>query len=139
MVVNEVFTRAFPTTSLSDNSAKNELGPDAFLKLLITELRFQDPLNPMNDREFMTQLAQLSSLEATQNLQLSSQALGLMQSAAFVGKKVEIIDPDGQIIVGVVDEVQFENSAPVLVVEGQRVGLENVLRVINNSPAEPGV
>ena len=139
MVVNEVFTRAFPTTSLSDGSAKNELGRDAFLKLLITELRFQDPLNPMNDREFMTQLAQLSSLEATQNLQLSSQALGLMQSAAFVGKKVEIGGRDGEITVGVVDEVQFENSAPVLVVEGQRVGLENVLRVINSSPTESGV
>jgi len=138
MVVNEVFTRAFPTTSISDESHKNELGPDAFLKLLITELRFQDPLNPMNDREFMTQLAQLSSLEATQNLQMSSQALGLMQSAAFVGKTVEIIGRDGDIIIGVVDEVQFENSTPVLVVGGERVGLESVFRVINSSPAEPG-
>jgi len=138
MVVNEVFTRAFPTTSLSDTIPQNELDSDAFLKLLITELRFQDPLNPMNDREFMTQLAQLSSLEATQNLQLSSQALGLMQSAAFVGKTVEIIGSEGDIKIGVVDEVQFENSAPVLVVAGERVGLGNVLRVINSSPAEPG-
>jgi len=138
MVVNEVFTRAFPTTSISETTAQNELDSDAFLKLLITELRFQDPLNPMNDREFMTQLAQLSSLEATQNLQLSSQALGLMQSAAFVGKTVEIIGHDGEITVGVVDEVQFENSAPMLVVAGERVGLESVLRVINSSPAESG-
>ena len=138
MVVSEVFTRAFPTTSLSDESARNELGPDVFLKLLITELQYQDPLSPMDNAQFMTQLAQLSSLEATQNLQMSSQALGLMQSAAFVGKTVEIIGHDGEIIIGVVDEVQFENSAPVLVVEGERVGLESVLRVINSSPAGPG-
>jgi len=138
MVVNEVFTRAFPTTSVSETSRNDELDADAFLKLLITELQYQDPLNPMNDREFMTQLAQLSSLEATQNLQLSSQALGLMQSAVFLGKTVEVVGNEGEIMTGVVDEVQFENSAPVLLVSGQRVGLENVLRVINDSPIESG-
>jgi len=138
MIVNEVFTRAFPSTSVSETAPTDELDANAFLKLLITELRYQDPLNPMNDREFMTQLAQLSSLEATQNMQLSNQALGLMQSAAFLGKTVEVVQPSGDTLVGVVDEVQFENSAPVLVVSGQRVGLENVLRVMQPSPEETG-
>ncbi len=138
MVVNEVFTRAFPTTSVSDTSPNNELDPDAFLKLLITELQFQDPLNPMNDREFMTQLAQLSSLEATKGLQLSSQALALMQSVAFIGKMVEAVGQDGETFTGLVEEVRFENSAPVLFVAGQRVGLENVVRVMRPSPEQSG-
>jgi len=47
---------------------KNSLSKDDFLKLLITELRYQDAMEPMNDREFMAQLAQMSSLEQMQNL-----------------------------------------------------------------------
>lgn len=52
----------------NDAVSKNSLDKDDFLKLLITELRYQDALNPMDDREFMTQLAQLTSLEQMQNL-----------------------------------------------------------------------
>lgn len=52
----------------NDPTARNTLDKNAFLKLLITELRYQDAMNPMNDREFMTQMAQMSSLEQMQNL-----------------------------------------------------------------------
>lgn len=47
---------------------KNDLDKDAFLRLLTTQLANQDPLNPMEDREFIAQLAQFSSLEQMQNL-----------------------------------------------------------------------
>ena len=49
-------------------TANNSLDKDAFLKLLITEMRYQDAMNPMDDREFMSQMAQMSALEQTQNL-----------------------------------------------------------------------
>lgn len=51
-----------------DNKSKNNLDKDAFLRLLTTQLANQDPLNPMEDREFIAQLAQFSSLEQMQNL-----------------------------------------------------------------------
>lgn len=50
------------------NGVNNDLDKDAFLRLLTTQLSNQDPLNPMEDREFIAQLAQFSSLEQMQNL-----------------------------------------------------------------------
>ncbi len=52
----------------ADNSKKNDLDKDAFLRLLTVQLSNQDPLNPIEDREFIAQLAQFSSLEQIQNL-----------------------------------------------------------------------
>ncbi|CAK7020100.1 hypothetical protein KQI38_19595 [Tissierella carlieri] len=51
-----------------EDKRNNDLDKDAFLRLLTTQLANQDPLNPMEDREFIAQLAQFSSLEQMQNL-----------------------------------------------------------------------
>lgn len=56
------------TTTTSTTSTNDILGKDAFLKLLITQLRNQDPLNPMEDKEFIAQMAQFSTLEQMQEL-----------------------------------------------------------------------
>lgn len=47
----------------------DDLGKQQFLELLVTQLRYQDPLNPSNDQEFIAQLAQFSSLESSQNIE----------------------------------------------------------------------
>ncbi|MEW9124834.1 MAG: flagellar hook capping FlgD N-terminal domain-containing protein [Thermotaleaceae bacterium] len=58
------------STNISNNTRepKQDLDKDAFLQLLVTQLRYQDPLNPVDDKEFIAQMAQFTSLEQMQNL-----------------------------------------------------------------------
>lgn len=56
------------STAVKDTGEKKALGKDEFLKLLTMQLRYQNPLNPMNNSEFTSQLAQLSSLEALNHM-----------------------------------------------------------------------
>ena len=87
-----------PTTTPSTGST-NQLGKDDFLRLLVTQLQNQDPMNPLQGTEFVSQLAQFSSLEQmtninstlTQNLQASqmmTQSIGNSLAATLVGKDV---------------------------------------------------
>lgn len=75
------------------------LGKDDFLKLLITQLRYQDPLNPLDGTEFASQLAQFSSVEQLANInstleaslgtnQLMAQSIGNSLAATMIGKEV---------------------------------------------------
>ncbi len=110
------------------------LGKDAFLKLLVTELSNQDPLNPMDDRDFIAQLAQLSTLEQMTSMNAGLEVLRLIQATGFVGKHVEAIASDGSRVTGVVTEVVFTDSEPLLIVEDTPVTLDNVLRVFAQEP-----
>ncbi|HHW12072.1 MAG TPA: hypothetical protein GXX33_03620 [Firmicutes bacterium] len=73
------------TSSTVIKSANDFLGKDAFLNLLVMELRYQDPLDPMKDRDFIAQMAQFSALEQMQNLYRVSE---LQQATAMLGRSV---------------------------------------------------
>src|SRR5690606_18666666 len=60
-----------------ERKEETPLDKDAFLKLLVTQLKYQDPLQPMEDTEFIAQLAQFSSLEQIQNLNANLKDIGL--------------------------------------------------------------
>ncbi|MBZ4684481.1 MAG: flagellar hook capping protein [Desulfomicrobiaceae bacterium] len=79
----------------SEANSSKALDKDAFLRLLVTQLQHQDPLNPMDDKQFIAQLAQFSSLEQMNNIaagitKLTEQAASqdMLSAAAFMGKEV---------------------------------------------------
>ncbi|MFC5472019.1 flagellar hook capping FlgD N-terminal domain-containing protein [Cohnella suwonensis] len=71
-----------------------ELGKDQFLQILVTQLRNQDPMQPMQDKEFIAQMAQFSSLEQTMNMskELTSMRQSAGMSAGLIGKQITWLD-----------------------------------------------
>ncbi|MDH7602700.1 MAG: flagellar hook capping FlgD N-terminal domain-containing protein [Armatimonadota bacterium] len=110
------------------------LDKDVFLKLLITELRNQDPLRPMEDKDFIAQLAQFSSLEQAQKMVAGFTEMTKHQAAAkafgMIGKQVEFADPQsGEKCGGRVKGVVFEDGWPKLEVGSRLIDPSEVLRV----------
>jgi len=120
MAVNTDFSLPFttePPPRGTVREAGNDLDRNAFLNLLITQLRHQDPLNPMDDREFIAQLAQFSSLEQMQNL---NSTFNRFQAFNMVGQTVMGFGRNpvnGQVreIFGRVDSVRMQNGEPILI------------------------
>lgn len=117
---------------------RSELGKDQFLHLLITQLKYQDPFQPLNDHEFIAQLAQFSSLEQMQNLNTNMVALMMSQqkltamgeATRMIGKQVELRTHDGEHLFGEVTGVQFKDGWPQLIVDGKLYGFDEVVAIL---------
>ncbi len=99
----------------SITNGNESLGKDSFLQLLVTQLRYQDPLSPMDNKAFISQMAQFSSLEQMNNMNKNMESFlrveSLSQGAAMVGKSVDTISADtGEVITGKVERVSFESG-----------------------------
>ena len=93
-----------------------EMGKDDFLKLLVGQLRHQDPMNPMEDKDFMGQMAQFSQLE-----QMTNVASTLRNERAFslIGREVSYNNKEtGELKSGTVEKVSIEAGKTTLTVGG---------------------
>jgi len=110
---------------------KNTLDKDDFLKILVTQLSHQDPTQPMEDREFVSQMAQFSSLEQMTNLNKEfSKVVNLIaasQAMNLLGKTVEIHQGD-QVVTGIVKEVTG-GDYPQVLIDGKYYDYSQVKRV----------
>jgi len=123
---------AFNKTVNNGRISSKELGKDDFLKILITQLTHQDPTAPLEDKEFVAQMAQFSSLEQmTQMSQDFSRMAGMLasgQASSALGQAVEITD-NGQTVSGVVKAVT-RGDAPQVLVNGTYYGWDQVVKVL---------
>ena len=120
--------------------ATSGLGKDEFLKILLTELRYQDALEPAKDKEFIAQMAQFSSVEQITNLsnQFAKFAAQSQRGAALelLGKRVTSIDPDsGAEIAGLTKSVKFEKDDPEITLQTED-GLIKVVKLSSVTSAE---
>jgi flagellar basal-body rod modification protein FlgD len=95
-----------------------DMGKDEFLKILITQLSHQDPTQPMQDKEFIAQMAQFSSLEQMTNVSAEiSKVAALLtkgQAVSLLGRMVEVV-AGSQVVEGTVDEVSGGDYPQILV------------------------
>lgn len=116
---------------------KAELDKEAFLKLLVAQLRYQDPSNPADSTEFLAQSAQFAvveKLDAMADAQHELLTAQLMLGASnLVGRTVGYTAPDGTIATGVVTSATFSGSTPTLKVGDTDVPLSSVKEVRNSA------
>jgi flagellar basal-body rod modification protein FlgD len=128
-------TTTTPQTSPTGTaSSATQMDKDLFLKLMVTQLKNQDPLNPQDSAEFLAQTAQFTSLEKLEQVATqSSQALAAQMAfgaSTLAGRTVTYVGEDGTTeATGRVDSVRFAATGPVLSVGGVDVPIANVVTI----------
>ena len=122
------------TLAVNGRTASQQLGKDDFLKLLIEQLSHQDPLSPMENTEFIAQMAQFSSLEQITNMSSGfnrlASMLGNSEAVNLVGKTVDIGTEEGR-ITGMVESVS-RGENPQVVVNGVPYAITQIERIYAN-------
>lgn len=91
------------------------LGKDQFLKLFVAQLQNQDPMNPMNDNEFMAQMASFSTLEQVTNMASANER---SSTIGLIGRTVTYTDKNNETHTGIVEKVTTKDGKPLLTVAG---------------------
>lgn len=126
------YNTASTTNNNSPSIASNSgLSMQDFLKLLSAQLANQDVMNPSDNTEFISQMAQFTSLQTMQKM---TEIVYAQYGATMIGKTVEVAgyDESGQISTdqGVVDSVEFSNGSCTIIVNGKEYDLSAVMKVL---------
>jgi flagellar basal-body rod modification protein FlgD len=105
----------------ASKKSAGEMGKESFLKLLVTQLQHQDPTKPMEDKQFIAQMAQFSSLEQMTNM---NKEMGKLLSSfksneaySILGKRVDAFDPVKKLAVtGIASSIKFVDNQPKILV-----------------------
>lgn len=146
-----------PTSNIADKD-NGILGKDDFLKILITELKYQDPLSPMDSKESIAQMASFSALEQMQNLNKSFDNMAnsitnqlmpsimLQQASSMIGREVAYINPDIKegtpedefILTGMINSVVVMEGSPVFIIGNHKVPFDEIVELGQQPNANTG-
>jgi flagellar basal-body rod modification protein FlgD len=133
--VNSVGSQTGTASSTTD--AFQKLDTSTFLKLLVTELSNQDPLEPMSSSEIVNQVSQIRSIQASTQLTTTLEAVLLGQNVAtassLLGRTITGLTDDSKSVTGQVDRVSVIGGAARLQIGDNTVDLKNVSEIL---PAE---
>lgn len=123
------------------STALGNLDKETFLKLLVAQMKYQNPLSPVDSNEYLAQAAQYASVEQLENVAKSQAALRSISLVSIatdlVGKQVTAADPlTGEDITGVVSGVRF-GAEPILIIDGYDVPLAAVTSVTATAAGSP--
>ena len=128
----ETQANAFNRALEAQGGASQELGRDDFLKILLTQLQNQDPTKPMEDKEFIAQMAQFSSLEQMTNISTGFREMNSLlssnQALEVLGRTVEVQQGD-QLVRGTVSSVT-SGATPQITVNEQQFEYSDLVRVV---------
>jgi len=135
MEVNSVLStyQVAANNSPAANTASNELDSGQFMQILLAQLTHQNPLEPMDNAEMMSQFSQLNSLQELRGINTSMQNVSTMSQTAYlaslVGKVVKANRADGKVIEGVVEGVVTEVDNPQIRIGDEVIDLLDVVEV----------
>ena len=133
MAISAVQSTMGQTSQAGSTSSYDRLAKADFLNLLVAQLKYQDPMNPVDNKDFTAQLAQLQTVEQAQQTNEALLALTylgqLAQASSLVGRTVTADLPDTGPVSGTVSEVRFTGGVAELMVGGKAVGLQNLTKV----------
>ncbi|MBQ6057533.1 MAG: flagellar hook assembly protein FlgD [Treponema sp.] len=122
------------TLTVNGRKASNELGKDDFLKLLIAQLSNQDPTSPLENTEFIAQMAQFSSLEQMTNMSQSFEKMSTLinssEAQSMLGRRVDL-DLGDTSATGVV-EGATRGLSPRILVNGMYYSMDQIKAVYDN-------
>jgi len=126
-------TRSDGATHLQTDSDRSTISRGEFLKILIAELTYQDPMEPMTNAEMAGQMAQIESLRASSELSEGFATLlrrqDVASAGALIGRQISGVTASGEPIEGLVERVVIDGSDVGLVVDGFTVPIEDVLEI----------
>lgn len=132
VVDGEIQTTSTTTSTSTSTSSTSGTDKESFLQLLVAQMKYQDPLEPTSNTEYISQYAQFTQVEEMQNM---SASMDLMRASGLVGQEVVIsrTDDDGETttIQGKVDYVTYENSKAYLSIDGSLYSIDDLANVID--------
>jgi len=136
MQVNSVLSQYMVTADASATAnakASNEMDSSQFMTILLAQLTHQNPLEPMDNAEMLSQFSQLNSLQELRGIRTTTEAVSTINATTYltslIGKTVKAQSADGKTVEGVVDGVVTEAANPQVLIGDERVDLTNVLQI----------
>ena len=130
IIEDGMVANATSTVSKETNKGDTALGKDDFLQLLVAQMKYQDPLEPTSNTEYIAQYATFSEVEQMQNM---SQSMDLSRASSLVGQTVQITTTSDNGVestfMGKVDYVKYENGKALVAIDEELYSLDDVTHV----------